>query len=107
MPTWAGAYVVPAMLAGMSGKPPQKVACLNMLEKVAKRCPTVVKQSVVNTIPTVTGLVWDVKADVQAAAVTCLDAVLREHGLGRVHHYGGCRAPEAGRHACDGGGAGR
>jgi len=49
--------------------------CLQMVTAVAKRCPKQVGQGIVELIPVVTGLVWDVKTDVKAAAAEALDAV--------------------------------
>jgi elongation factor 3 len=73
---WAASRILTLVLAGMEkGKPAQKVCCVDLVTAVAKRCPKQVKESVVLVIPVVTGLVWDVKPDVQAAAVAALEAV--------------------------------
>jgi len=77
---WAGALVLPMLMKGMGGKPAQKVICLEMVAAVAKRCPKQVGQGIVELIPAVTGLVWDVKADVKTAAREALEVVCRCSG---------------------------
>ena len=76
------AHALPLLASGMQGsvKPVQKVAALTNTTTLCKRCPKQVKEAVVEILPIVTGLVWDVKADVQAAAADALDAVCRCSG---------------------------
>merc|ERR1719498_1672877 len=82
IPDWAAAHALPLLAAGMQGsvKPAQKVAALTNTTTLCKRCPKQVKEAVVEILPIVTGLVWDVKADVQTAAADALDAVCRCSG---------------------------
>merc|ERR1719274_74368 len=82
LPEWAAAHALPLLATGIQGsvKPAQKVAALTNTTALCKKCPKQVKEAVVEILPIVTGLVWDVKADVQAAAADALDAVCRCSG---------------------------
>ena len=77
MPAWSAVHVLPSLMQGMSSsmKPAQKEASLKALAGLAKSSPKAVGRSLVDLIPVVSGLIWDPKKDVKAAAVTALESI--------------------------------
>jgi elongation factor 3 len=77
LPAWSAVHVLPSLMQGMSSsmKPAQKEASLKALAGLAKSSPKAVGRSLVDLIPVVSGLIWDPKKDVKAAAVTALEAI--------------------------------
>jgi len=76
-PGWSAVHVLPVLMQGMgsSMKPAQKVACLTSLPALASRAPGPVGRLLVELVPLVSGLIWDPKKDVKAAAVAALEAI--------------------------------
>jgi elongation factor 3 len=77
LPAWSAVHVLPSLMQGMSSsmKPAQKEASLKVLAGLAKSSPKAVGRSLVDLIPLVSGLIWDAKKDVKAAAVTALESI--------------------------------
>ena len=75
MPVWAIGQVLPMLMGGMKGKPAQKEACVAVVASVAKRGKVQVGACLVELLPAVSELVWDVKKEVKAAALDALEAI--------------------------------
>jgi len=77
LPAWSAVHVLPLLVQGMGGsmKPVQKEASLKTLATFAKSAPEAVGRVLVDLIPVVSGLIWDARKEVKAAAVVALEAI--------------------------------
>jgi len=69
--------LMPTFLAGLGvkAKPPQKEATLNLIAAFAKRAPKSIGFELVNLISPVADLTCDIKKEVKAAALACMEAI--------------------------------
>merc|ERR1719262_1982783 len=69
--------MLPFLQAGLSvkAKPPQKEATLNLIAAFAKKAPRSVGFELVNLISPVADLTCDIKKEVKAAALACMEAI--------------------------------
>merc|ERR1719161_134117 len=77
MSPFAVTVLLPAIQAGLSvkAKPPQKVATLELLEKVCAKAPKSVGFALIHIISAVADLTCDIKKEVKAAAIECMTAI--------------------------------
>jgi elongation factor 3 len=74
---FAFSVLMPTFLAGLGvkAKPPQKEATLNLIAAFAKRAPKSIGFELVSLISPVADLTCDIKKEVKAAALACMEAI--------------------------------
>jgi len=79
MNAWATPTVVPMLIEGMGGKakPAQKEVCLKLISFLAEKAPQATGRCLVELVPAVSDLMWDIKKEVKAAAIEAMTAITK------------------------------